>query len=448
MDVRDAVLESIREMDMLSGADKVICAFSGGADSLCLADVLLSLAPELGFRLECAHFNHLLRGDESLRDERFAAQWCERRGLELHVGRGDAAAYASEHRMGIEEAARTLRYGFLESLGDDRTRIALAHQADDQAETILLNLLRGSGLKGLGGIPPVRGRLIRPMLGVSRAEILEYLDRRELTYVEDSSNLDTACRRNKLRHQVIPVLRELNPAFAEVCCRTARLLRQDEALLAKMADELVKPEGEWAVLSAPELLAQPAPLQARALRQAAFRFGVQPEEKHIAALISLAASENPSARMDLPGGLTAQRQYDRLLLSRRRAAGSFPETDLYYGSWTPLPQLNMRVFWGEKAETAKINGKFTTYFFKKKEICGTIKVRSRREGDFLRLPGRPGKSLKKWMIQEKIPAAERECLPVFADDGGVLAVFGIGADVRAAAPPETADSVLVIVERT
>ncbi|MBR3555690.1 MAG: tRNA lysidine(34) synthetase TilS [Oscillospiraceae bacterium] len=448
MDLRDSVLSCIREYGMLAGADRVVCALSGGADSVCLADVLLFLSSELGFRLECAHFNHRLRGEESERDAAFVADWCAERSLKLHLGSGDVAAYAAEHRLSIEEAGRALRYGFLESLGDEKTRIATAHQADDQAETLLLNLLRGSGLKGLGGIPPVRGPYIRPLLYVTREEILDYLRQRDLVFMEDSSNSDSVYRRNRIRHEVLPVLRALNPMFSTACGRTARLLRADETLLDEMAAKAFVLEGESAVLSVKELLALPEPLSSRALRQAAGVFGVLPEEKHISALLKLAASRNPSARLELPSGLTVRRQYDRMIISRCIADGTFPETELRFGAWTEIPEHNLLVFWGEKTEITKIHGKFTTYFFKKSMICGNIAVRPRQESDHLQLPGRPGKSLKKWMIQEKIPAAVRDSIPVFADESGVVAVWGLGADTRAAALPEVADTVLVILERT
>ena len=448
MDVLESVRANLLEHGMLLRTDRIICAFSGGADSVCLADVLASLAPELGFRLECAHFNHLLRGAESDRDESFVAAWCAQRGITLHLKKGDAAAYASRHRTGIEEAARTLRYAFLESLSDERTKIATAHQADDQAETMLMDLLRGSGLKGLCGIPPVRGPFIRPLLHVGRNEILTYLKNRGLDHVEDSSNQDKAFRRNRLRLEVMPVLKELNPAFSMACARTSELLREDELLLEEMAGKYVAEEADKMVLSASELRSLPRPLSSRALRKAVGSFGVQPEEKHISMLLSLAALDNPSARLDLPGGLTACRRYDRLLISRRMGPSSIAETILSYGSWTELPEADASVFWGKCDEISKIHGKFTTWFFKKEQICGNISARSRREGDHLRLPGRGGKSLKKWMIQEKIPAAERDRIPVFADDAGVLAVWGLGTDERVSASPETADSVLLILERT
>ncbi len=451
MDVRSAVLRSLREYDMLAGADVVVCALSGGADSVCLADVLLSLAPELGFRLECAHFNHMLRGAESDRDERFVREWCAGRGIALHTGRGDAAAEAARRRVGLEEAARNLRYGFLESLGDAGTRIATAHQADDQAETVLLNLLRGSGLKGLGGIPPVRGRVIRPLLSVTRAEILDYLRTRGLTFVEDSTNGEPLCARNRIRSELMPVLRELNPAFAEACGRAARLLREDESCLASLAEREMHREEDACVFSAASLSRLPRAVASRAVRLACGEFGVQPEEKHVAAVLSLAASEDPHARIDLPRGLTARRAYDRLALgssAEESELPAFPPMELEYGAWVHLDVPDADVFWGPRAEAAKIHGKFTTFFFKKSQICGRIHVRPRMAGDYLRLRGRGGKSLKKWMTERKIPPERRYAIPVFSDEEGVLAVPGFGQDVRAAASPEAADAVLMISERT
>ncbi len=449
MEVREAVLRSLREQNMLAGAERVICALSGGADSVCLADVLLSLAPELGFVLEFAHFNHLLRGRESMRDEAFVREWCRERGGKLYLGSGDAAAWAREHRLSPEEGAREVRYAFLEGLCDEKTRIATAHQADDQAETLLLNLLRGTGLRGLGGIPPVRGRIIRPLLDVSRAEILAYLTERGLSYVEDSTNLLPDARRNQLRLSVLPLLRELNPSFSAACSRTARMLRSDEEILSSMARGSWKEINGEAVFSASVLLRSPLPLASRALRQAAVGFGVRLEEKHTVALLALAAADSPSARLSLPGGLLARRRYDALCIGKGSAPSSgFPESELVYNAWTQVFGQSWSLFWGDPEQAAKINGKFIPFFFKKERICGNMHVRPRKSGDRLRLPGRPEKSLKKWMIELKIPAEERGGIPVIADDRGVVAVPGIGADARAAAEATDADMMLLIAERT
>ncbi len=449
MEVREAVLRALREQSMLAGAEKVICALSGGADSVCLADVLLSLQTDLGVSLEFAHFNHLLRGQESRRDEDFVRAWCRERGAALHLGSGDAAAWAREHRLSPEEGARELRYAFLESLCDEKTRIATAHQADDQAETLLLNLLRGTGLRGLGGIPPVRGRIIRPLLEVSRAEILAYLSERGLEYVEDSTNFLPDARRNQLRLSVLPLLRELNPSFSAACSRTVRLLRADEEVLSSLSQGIWEDNNGEAVFSASRLTDLPAPLASRALRQAAQGFGVRLEEKHTLALLALAGSDSPSARLSLPKGLLARRRYDQLCIGRDAdLCPGFPETELPFNAWTQIPGQSWSIFWGDADREAKINGKFIPFFFKKERICGNMHVRPRKSGDRLRLAGRPEKSLKKWMIEEKIPAEERGGIPVISDDLGIVAVPGLGADERVSAEAKVADALLLFLERT
>ena len=448
MDILEAVRQQIRRERMLENADTVICALSGGADSVCLAHILRRLAPELSVKVECAHFNHRLRGAESDRDEAFVRHWCEENGVKLHVGSGDALAYARERQLSTETAARELRYAFFDTLGDGNTRIATAHQANDNAETLLLHLTRGSGLHGLCGIPPVRGRYIRPLLEVTREDVLAYLRENGLDHVEDSTNeLDDAAR-NRIRHSVIPVLRELNPEFERACGRAIRLLRSDEQTLLLEAETLLHREGGKSCLLASELRQAPAALASRAIRLAAGEWGVQPAEKHISLVLALAESGNPSAAIGLPCGLTAAREYDRLRLSPAETNTEFAEKTLIFGEWTVIPELGLEIFYGEPEKSVKINGKFTTWFFKKEQICGKLIVRPRISGDYLRLPGRPGKTLKKWMIDERIPAKERSRLPVLADERGVLAVCGLGADARAAAEPSKADAVIIIRERT
>lgn len=448
MDILENVRRQLGRERMLENADTVICALSGGADSVCLAHILLRLGAEFGVTVECAHFNHLLRGEESDRDEAFVRRWCEERGVKLHIGRGDAGACALERRLSTETAARELRYAFFDSLGDGNTRIATAHQADDNAETLLLHLVRGSGLHGLCGIPPVRGRYIRPLLEVTRADILQYLADNGLPYVEDSSNAIDDASRNRIRHQVMPVLRELNPEFQQVCVRTTRLLREDEQTLKAEAESLLHRDGNGLFLSASELRNAPWALASRAIRLAAGEWGVQPEEKHISLTLELAESGNPSAAIRLPCGLAAAREYDRLRIRPAKPQAAFGEKTLLFGTLTEMPELNLEIFYGEPEKRPKINGMFTTWFFKKERICGKLTVRPRMAGDTLRLPGRPGKTVKKWMIDERIPAELRNRIPVLADEQGVLAVYGLGADVRALADADSADAVIIIRERT
>ena len=211
-------IDFCEKYDMLPKSGIVLCAVSGGKDSMCLLEMLRGLAPVYGFELCCAHFNHKLRGKESDRDSAFVEAYCKERDIPCYVGSDDVSAYAEENGLGIEEAARTLRYAFLEKTADEigALCIATAHTAPDNAETLLLNLVRGSGLKGLCGIPPVRGKIIRPLLQTTGEEVLKYLEEKGIPHVEDSTNETDDYTRNRLRHRVVPELRSLNEGLRKM----------------------------------------------------------------------------------------------------------------------------------------------------------------------------------------------------------------------------------------
>lgn len=218
----------IEEKRLFTLRDGVLVAVSGGADSVALLRALLAL----GYRCEAAHCNFHLRGEESGRDERFVRELCLKLGVTLHVTHFDTAAYARQHRVSIEMAAREMRYGWFEQLRRERglAVIAVAHHRDDSVETFLLNLVRGAGINGLKGISPLNGCIARPLLDVSRQDILDYLHRLGQEYVTDSTNLQDEYMRNKIRLNVLPLLRELNPSAGESIAETARRL-SDVALI-------------------------------------------------------------------------------------------------------------------------------------------------------------------------------------------------------------------------
>ena len=447
----DRVLAYIREQNLLDGAKTVLCALSGGADSVCLLHILYGLREKLGFQLCAAHYNHQLRGEESRRDEAFAAEVCRKLDIPLYLGGGDVAAVAKEQGKGLEETGRELRYAFLEACAAqlEDCVIATAHQAEDQVETVLLHLVRGSGLAGLAGIPPRRGPIIRPLLFVTRNEIAAYLEEQGLEHVEDSSNASLEYSRNRLRQEVLPVLEKLNPAYTQAFRQMTELVREDEKYLQKQAHTLIKREGKELRLYAAELQAAGGALAARAIRECAGEFGVQPEKKHVDALCCLAFDVG-SGSMDLPGNLHCTVREGTIAFAKREEASDsgFPETKLSWNVWTDIPETKYSAFWGEPEKGGKINALFTTFFFKRDKICGNMHVRPRRSGDEICMQGRNvTKSLKKLMIEMKIPAAQRHLIPVFADEAGVLAVLGAGADQRAWSAPESADAVLLITER-
>ncbi len=212
----------IEEKHLFTLKDKVLVALSGGADSVALLRVLLSL----GYPCEAAHCNFHLRGEESNRDERFVQTLCEALAVPLHITHFDTTGYASTHRLSIEMAARELRYTWFESLREEREAavIAVAHHRDDSVETFLLNLVRGTGINGLKGISPKNGCIVRPMLEVSRAEVMDYLAHLQQDYVTDSTNLQDEYMRNKIRLNILPLLRELNPSVSESIAETANRL--------------------------------------------------------------------------------------------------------------------------------------------------------------------------------------------------------------------------------
>ena len=396
----------LKEQALLSPGDSVIAAVSGGADSVAMLFALYLLRDELGITLEAAHFNHHLRGAESDRDEAFVTDFCGRYDIPLHLGSGRIVP----GKKGLEAAARDARYAFLRRLPG---KVATAHTADDNAETVLMRLIRGTGLKGLGAIAPVSGNVIRPMLTVTRDDVEAFLEEYALPHVEDSSNGTDDFLRNRIRHGILPLMRAENPRIGENLSAMALLLRQDEACLQAMIPEEQVPDVS-------RLKAMEPALRRRALERFLKAQGVrEPEQIHILQAEQLLYHWSPSAAMQFPGGVTIGRQYDRLV--RLECAPELPETRLSVPGETCI---------GGK----RFVSEYATDLEERPDsvlVCpvGALTVRSRRSGDTMRLPGGT-RSLKKMYIDRKIPASQRAAVPVLADDRGVLAVFGIGTDIR------------------
>ena len=232
------VASYIANHHLLAPSASVLVGLSGGPDSVCLALVL----QRLGYRLTAAHCNFRLRGEESDRDEAFVRQFAERHGIPLTVTSFDTRTYAAGHHLSVEMAARELRYAWFES---ERTRlraeaVAVAHHSDDVVETMLLNLIRGTGLQGLTGIRPVNGRVVRPLLEVSRGQIIHYLSEKGEPYVTDSTNAQCDYTRNKIRHRVLPVLEEVNPRVREVLLTNRANFEAAARIYRKVMDEAMK----------------------------------------------------------------------------------------------------------------------------------------------------------------------------------------------------------------
>lgn len=258
----------ILSYDMLPKGSRVLCAVSGGADSMCLLHWLYTMREKRDIELFAAHFEHGLRGEESRRDAIFTQKQCEKLGVPCTVGHGDVTAFAAERKIGTEEAARELRYQFLEETAERLgcSRIATAHNLNDNAETILMNLCRGSGTRGLAGIPPVRGKIVRPLLQTSRSEIEAYLMENCIAHVEDSTNSSDDYTRNRIRHRLLPLLTEENPAVLTAIGRTAELLREDDECLCREAERFLIRNLDGDSIPSRALLALEPPVAARVLR--------------------------------------------------------------------------------------------------------------------------------------------------------------------------------------
>lgn len=418
--------------NMLPQGSTILCALSGGTDSMALLTFLEAMAKEREITLYAAHYNHQLRGEESQRDEDFVTQWCEKRGIPLTIGQGDVGQEAQDQGKGIEETARAMRYGFLTELAQElgADKIATAHNADDNAETVLLHLVRGSGLDGLTGIPPVRGILIRPLLSTTRSEIEAYLEQEEVPHVEDSSNDSNAFARNRLRQEVMPVLRDLNPAFVSNLTGNLDHLREDRDLLHTMADRVTRTaqvEDGQVSLTAKALTSLPHPIAVRVVKQLLAKIErYQISAVHLDQILSLAAGASPSASLRLPDDIFVWREYERLFLcpasdmppafSLRLLTG--PGTFELDNGWTVLVE---EVVCPDPPATGEYE-----WHIDQTAVTYPLILRPRQTGDQLRLPGRRTKTLKKWYIDEKIPRQRREILPVLADSAGLLAAAGLG----------------------
>lgn len=397
----------LKQYEMVKPGDRVICAVSGGADSMALLWAMYLLKDKLQISLSAAHFNHHLRGEESDRDEAFVTEFCEGYGIPLYKGEGDVKA----GQKGLEAAAREARYAFLESLPG---KIATAHTADDNAETLLMHLIRGTGLKGLGGICPVLGNRIRPMLTVTRKEVLAFIQSYHISFVEDSSNKEDAFLRNRLRHHVMPLLEKENPRICENLTQMALGLRKDEAQLT------TRLTGERLCVS--ELRQMHPAERARVLGAFLEAWGVkEPRRTHIRLAEDLVFSENPSAKGNFPGGIVLQRKYD--LLEKAVKEEDLEEKTLSCPGQVEYPELGIRIVAEPATEIVKKVDRFVI------SPVDCICIRSRKAGDEITLSGGT-KSLKALFVDRKIPQQDRSRIPVLSCKEQVLGVWGIGGNLH------------------
>lgn len=477
-DLKEEVRNTLREFHMVSRGDRIVAGVSGGADSVCLLLLMQELAKELSVRIYAVHVNHGLRKTAG-RDEWFTEELCSRLEIPLRIYRIDAAEEAKRRRIGVEEAGRELRYELFgracreweqeetgSGAGSFCWKIAVAHHCEDSAETVLMNLCRGTSLKGLSGIRPVNGDIIRPLIRCSRAGIEEELRRRGQSWCTDESNENLAYTRNLIRNRILPELCEgVNARASEHICRTAEDLAAADAFLeeltAKSRKECRNPDGKECYLTS-KLLGLPPYLRKRTLYLLLSESCGQKDltSEHVALLEKLLGTEG-SHSVDFPGGIRAEKSYDELRLIRHSEGKTEPTgtggkaaADRAERTKNRLCPENeeaylVRVF-PYSGNPADIPADPYTKWFDYDRISSFLTFRTRREGDSIAIgfrrrntdtaetiPGREEqklcrKKLTRVMIDQKIPAAWRDRMVLPTDGDRILWVPGgpIGADFR------------------
>ena len=412
----------MEQWNMFPGAGgTVLCAVSGGRDSVCLLHYLCSLARRCGFSVAAGHYNHHMR-PTAQRDEDYVRSLCEQLDVPFYTDGCDVVAAAREAGLGVEEMGRRLRYEFLERLADrlGAQRVATAHHQADQAETVLLNLLRGTGPEGLGGIPPVRGRLIRPLLNTSREEIEAYLAEHGLGHVEDETNESLNFARNRLRHNVMPELEKIHPALRRSIARTAQIVSRENRYLDELAAGYLP--GAGAEISCAVLQSAPEVLRPRMVRLLLERLGTGKKDisaVHLEAVLAL--NEKGRGMVSLPGAEAVCRSGVLILCAAERAAQELAlAEETVYGAWQVclrrLPATAQR-----RADALYVAERYAEM----------LRLGPWQSGDGLELPGSRGKrSIKRLLTERGVAPEVRRSVPCVRVGAMAAAVPGLGTDVH------------------
>lgn len=440
--MKSKVKRYIERYNMLPKGSTVIVGLSGGADSIALTHFLHTQCQEYDVRVIAAHVNHSIRASAN-DDENFARNFCAKYNIPFYHLRADVPRISREEKSNIEDAARRVRYNFFRSI-DPNAKIATAHTLNDQAETVLFRLIRGTGLKGLTGIPPVRDAIIRPFLECTRAEIESYCKAFGLTYVTDETNEDTSYARNFLRHEVLPLLKEINPSFLGSIRRSTQVLTQDNDTLDDLAEMVYHKAMREEGFSVLELQKAPLAIRKRVIAQILYdEIQVMPEYIHI---------ENVNALIERGSG-TVQVLQDTMLRIRNGIL-EFPGQD-YCDEWEmevimgrmsiPSGVLDINLYnQSEFITKQKIYKNTLAIYFDYDKIKGKMQVRSRKAGDsFIPAHFSATKKVKKMLSEMHVAPEKRNLVPVFSDDLGVIGMAGIGPDRRVAITESTKRILLI-----
>ena len=416
----------------------VLCAVSGGRDSVCLLHYLHSISTKHGFSVAAGYYNHHMR-PTAQRDEDFVRAMCRKLDVPFYTDGCNVIAAADAAGLGVEEMGRRLRYEFLERLADDlgAEKIATAHHMADRAETVILNLLRGTGPEGLSGIPAVRGRLIRPLLNTSRREIEDYLERHGLGHVEDETNDSLAFSRNRLRHVIMPELEKINGSLRENIVRTATIVQRENEYLNALAAEYLPQTGTG--ISCAALTQAPEVLRPRIIRLLTDKLETGKKDwgaVHVEMVLEL-AEKGRNGCLSLPGGAVAVCRDGWLTLQRETKADGqtvvLSEGCHRWNGW----RVTVR-------ECAEREARREDALYLRKDADAVLQLTAWRGGEGLELPGSRGKrSIKRLLTEHAVPPEERKFVPCVRVDGQAAAVYGLGTDVQYL--PEKTDRIIELI---
>ncbi|UCC66080.1 MAG: tRNA lysidine(34) synthetase TilS [Deltaproteobacteria bacterium] len=435
------VKQTIHHHHMILPGEQLGVAVSGGIDSVVLMDILASLSEELQISLMVLHLNHGIRGEEAERDKRFVQDLSKRYTLPFLAKKVDVPGYMREASLSLQEAARELRYRFFAEAMETHNldKVALGQSADDQAETVLMRFIKGGGTRGLTGIPYIReGRYIRPLLDIWRKELQGYAEQKGLTFVQDSSNQKRTYLRNRIRHELLPYLREYNPNIKERLRQLAQIMGEDNLYLEELAQEvtegIVKGEREVSI-AIPQLLSLPSALQVRVLQRsfAHISSGTILGYPHLKGILRMVQQGGGSKRITLPRGLGAERVYDTLIL--RTGGGTkearVKETTLHVPGRTSLDDLGMAIEATICEGGAPLHPNPSEAYLDCDRLIFPLRLRSYRPGDsFIPLGMEGRKKLKEFFIDLKIPRAQRGKIPLVISGSDICWVTGWRIDER------------------
>ena len=427
------VLSFVQQHHMIEKGQHILVGVSGGADSVCLLLVLKKLQEYYDCQITVVHVEHGIRGDDSLRDAEFVKKMCEKHRLECKIYYCDALAFSKEQGMSLEEGARELRYQYFRKIKEElqADKIAIAHNQNDCAETLLFHLARGSGLRGMCGIAPVREEIIRPLLCVSREQIEAFLKQEQQEFCIDATNLETEYSRNKIRHQIIPVMQTINMGAVAHLYKSTEYMTEAVELVEQLA-KTAKPHcisGNTLLLS---LLEQPLLIQKTLILEALGACAGSRKDLsgvHVEQILGL-FQKQVGRTMKLPYGMEAQRTYKGVSLEKKelKQADTFCAVAIDEKKWCYIENYNWTItsnILEKKEEIVKIPKKKYTKWFDYDKIENSLLLRRRCPGDYFVVDalGREQK-LKKYFINEKIPAKERERVLLLADGQHILWMIG------------------------